>query len=56
MEQMHRMGHASHEAALRYQRATRDRAVALAAILGDVLTAATPMSKNNSLRAIDAGA
>lgn len=37
-ELMHRMGHASSAAALRYQHATRDRDAALAAALGDLVT------------------
>lgn len=36
-ELMHRMGHASPEAALRYQHATRDRDAAIAAVLGTLL-------------------
>ncbi len=38
-ELMHRMGHASPDAALRYQHATRDRDVAIAAALADLITA-----------------
>jgi integrase len=37
-ELMHRMGHSSHEAALRYQHATRDRDVAVASALGELVT------------------
>ncbi len=36
-ELMHRMGHVSSEAALRYQHATRDRDVAIAAALGELI-------------------
>lgn len=36
-ELMHRMGHASPEAALRYQHATRDRDAAIATLLGDLI-------------------
>ena len=36
-ELMHRMGHASPEAALRYQHATRDRDAAIAAVLGTLI-------------------
>ena len=36
-ELMHRMGHVSPAAALRYQHATRDRDVAIAAALGDLI-------------------
>jgi integrase len=38
-ELMHRMGHASPDAALRYQHATRDRDAAIAAALADLITA-----------------
>lgn len=38
-ELMYRMGHASPAAALRYQHATRDRDAAIAAALGDLMTA-----------------
>jgi integrase len=38
-ELMHRMGHASPDAALRYQHATRDRDGAIAAALADLITA-----------------
>lgn len=34
---MHRMGHASSAAALRYQHATRDRDAAIAATLGELI-------------------
>jgi hypothetical protein len=34
---MHRMGHASSSAALRYQHATRDRDPAIAATLGELI-------------------
>ncbi len=37
-ELMHRMGHASSAAALRYQHATRDRDEAIARALGDLVT------------------
>jgi len=37
-ELMHRMGHVSPAAALRYQHATRDRDAAIAAALGDLIT------------------
>src|SRR5207302_9748177 len=37
-ELMHRMGHASPAASLRYQHATQDRDAALAKTLGDVFT------------------
>ena len=36
-ELMYRMGHVSSEAALRYQHATRDRDVAIAAALGELI-------------------
>ena len=36
-ELMHRMGHASAAAALRYQHATRDRDTAIAAALGELI-------------------
>ena len=36
-ELMHRMGHASPEAALRYQHATRDRDEAIANVLGELM-------------------
>jgi hypothetical protein len=39
---MHRMGHASPEAALRYQHATRARDAELAATLGDLVRDAKP--------------
>ena len=39
---MHRMGHASPEAALRYQHATRARDAELAAALGDLVKDAKP--------------
>jgi hypothetical protein len=39
---MHRMGHASPEAALRYQHATRGRDAELAAALGDLVKDAKP--------------
>jgi hypothetical protein len=35
---MHRMGHASSDAALRYQHATRDRDAAIAQALGSLIT------------------
>jgi integrase len=38
-ELMHRMGHASPAAALRYQHATRDRDAVIAAVLGELMTA-----------------
>jgi integrase len=38
-ELMHRMGHASPDAALQYQHATRDRDVAIAAALAELITA-----------------
>jgi integrase len=41
-ELMHRMGHASAEAALRYQHATRERDSFLAAALGDLVSEARP--------------
>ncbi|HTD49413.1 MAG TPA: site-specific integrase, partial [Acidimicrobiia bacterium] len=41
-ELMHRMGHASPEAALRYQHATRARDATLAAALGDLVKDAKP--------------
>lgn len=37
-ELMHRMGHASPAAALRYQHATRERDQAIAAALGDLIS------------------
>jgi integrase len=55
-EQMYRMGHASAEAALRYQHATRDRDVAVAKALDDLATAASPRRPDDVLRALDASA
>lgn len=49
-ELMHRMGHASPEAALRYQHATRDRDAALAAALGDLVQDAKPQREAGSAR------
>ena len=49
-ELMHRMGHASPEAALRYQHATRDRDAALAAALGDLVQDAKPAREAGSAR------
>jgi integrase len=49
-ELMHRMGHASPEAALRYQHATRDRDAALAAALGDLVQDAKPVREAGSAR------
>ena len=52
-ELMHRMGHASARAALRYQHATRDRDEVIAAALSDLIEAgpAKVSSKLDSLRA-----
>jgi hypothetical protein len=47
---MHRMGHASPEAALRYQHATRDRDAALAAALGDLVKDAKPTRQADAAR------
>jgi integrase len=49
-ELMHRMGHASHEAALRYQHATRARDAELAAALGDLVKDAKPARVADSAR------
>jgi integrase len=49
-ELMHRMGHASPEAALRYQHATRDRDAALAAALGDLVQDAKSARRADSAR------
>jgi integrase len=43
-ELMHRMGHASPAAALRYQHATRDRDAAIAAALGQLLAPPAPVT------------
>lgn len=40
-ELMHRLGHATPDVALRYQRATADRDAAIASALGELITAAT---------------
>ena len=48
---MHRMGHASPAAALRYQHATRDRDAAIAAALGELI--ALPQATVRVLRTGD---
>ena len=50
---MYRMGHASPEAALRYQHATRARDAELAAALGDLVKDATPGARR-PVRAMNA--
>jgi hypothetical protein len=47
---MHRMGHASPEAALRYQHATTSRDAELAAALGDLVKDAKPECAVESAR------
>lgn len=47
-ELMHRMGHASPAAALRYQHATRDRDAAIAAALGELIV--RPSARATSVR------
>lgn len=49
-ELMHRMGHASAAAALRYQHATRDRDAAIAAALGELI--ARPATTARPLHAV----
>ena len=55
-ELMHRMGHASPEAALRYQHATRARDAELAAVLGDLVKDAKPARAAPSARSTRDGA
>ncbi len=60
-ELMHRMGHASPDAALRYQHATQDRDAAIATLLGDLVEQSRPLralrsvSASGKLRGVGAG-
>lgn len=53
-ELMHRMGHASPAAALRYQHATRDRDRAIAAALGELITPPADVAELSPERSRDA--
>ena len=51
-ELMHRMGHASSQAAIRYQHATRERDASLARALGELVEASRGIARDN--RGMDA--